>query len=575
MATVASDNQATRSIPGVGSAVPGGSVGTYKARRFAAPRTSKTGTARLAVPKSVPLEQLEKMLDADKTAVDAMKRDVLQCQEDDLAETHKQVTLLRQTHDKLKVQEQGLEHKHQEITRELEIVKRGITTDNRSKASALEQQRQQLQERIQENESVVHEVLLQKERLGFMTKRLANGVLEVKKEAKRLQVALSATEHELASCEGHFQQSKQELQTEEDRLSKLQEKVAQRRELQERSLTGLQRIHEERSLQLDRQSARVKERDDIMARSNGEMRSDEEEKLARTCVVRNVFCSVLQKKVEDERQALTSLEDKFQEIKNATGLSEVDDIINRYQSRAAKNQQLHLMAEEIRQRSELSRKENAENLQILDELTAVNKNQSGNRDIYQEVDLIDQALASSRKQGDDAAERANRLSVTVDRLRDTLARFMSKVDNKTHSTVSNEKLPEMFSQLDSKISQMMKAVNAALLKDDRGDKASDGRAKDGSSGGPKFSLESINVNRVLYHNMMAVEPDTSTRNMRIKAHQSEEGEKYKRKILLGQEYISDGEEEDDSSDVGALHDHNQPVQQDDAGPDADPFVDRA
>lgn len=47
--------------------------------------------------------------------------------------------------------------------------------------------------------------------------------------------------------------------------------------------------------------------------------------------------------------------------------------------------------------------------------------------MYQEVDLIDIALASARKQCDDAKERANRLSVTVDRLRDALSRFMSKV----------------------------------------------------------------------------------------------------------------------------------------------------
>lgn len=52
---------------------------------------------------------------------------------------------------------------------------------------------------------------------------------------------------------------------------------------------------------------------------------------------------------------------------------------------------------------------------------------SGNRDMYHEVDLIDVALVSARKQCEDAKERANRLSVTVDRLGDALSRFMSKV----------------------------------------------------------------------------------------------------------------------------------------------------
>lgn len=64
---------------------------------------------------------------------------------------------------------------------------------------------------------------------------------------------------------------------------------------------------------------------------------------------------------------------------------------------------------------------------------------SGNRDMYQEVDLIDIALGSARKQCDDAKERANRLSVTVDRLRDALSRFMSKVRPGGGRPASNEK----------------------------------------------------------------------------------------------------------------------------------------
>lgn len=70
------------------------------------------------------------------------------------------------------------------------------------------------------------------------------------------------------------------------------------------------------------------------------------------------------------------------------------------------------------------------------DLHRVQEASSGNRDIYQEVDLIDVALGSARKQCDDAKERANRLSVTVDRLRDAISRFMSKVGRRHHSSRS-------------------------------------------------------------------------------------------------------------------------------------------
>ena len=38
----------------------------------------------------------------------------------------------------------------------------------------------------------------------------------------------------------------------------------------------------------------------------------------------------------------------------------------------------------------------------------------------------------------------------------------TQVDNRTHYPASNDKLPEMFAQLDAKISQMMKAVSSLL-----------------------------------------------------------------------------------------------------------------
>lgn len=41
-------------------------------------------------------------------------------------------------------------------------------------------------------------------------------------------------------------------------------------------------------------------------------------------------CVLLDEKVEDEQRQLGALEDTFQQIKNTTGLSDVDDIIDRW-----------------------------------------------------------------------------------------------------------------------------------------------------------------------------------------------------------------------------------------------------
>ncbi|CAM9265222.1 unnamed protein product [Phaeothamnion confervicola] len=490
-----------------------------------------------------------------------MRREVLSTQQQEVMESREQLSLLKRSHDKVRSAADALERNHDAVAQELELFRQAVAA--RDAATPAERSIARLREELAATEAQVQRRGIARERLSFMLKRLAREVLEIKKLAAGAQGRLQGTDTELASCEAQFQQSKQELRSEEDKLARLRDKVAQRRRLQEQSLAGLHTLTEERGAQLTRRDDRVRVRDEMVAQSSGMVRSDKENKLARTCVVRNVYATVLQKRVEAEAARLQELEDAFQQIRNATGLADADDIIARYLSRAQKNQQLHVMAEDIRQRIDLLRREDQQHHQLLEDLRAVTEASSVNRDMYQEVDLVDVALTSARKQCDDAQQRADRLSLTVDRLRDALARFMSRIDNKPHPTASNEKLPEVFAQLDAKISQMMKAVNAALIKEDRGP-AGGAPGAGASDGKDSFSkIDSANVNKVLYHNMMATELDTSARNVRVAPARPDDSDKSKRKILLGPEYISDNEASDGDRPAGAADELR------------DPFVDRA
>ena len=57
------------------------------------------------------------------------------------------------------------------------------------------------------------------------------------------------------------------------------------------------------------------------------------------------------------------------------------------------------------------------------------------------------------------------------------------MDSKTHPVAPQSKLPEVFAQLDAKITHMMKAVSSALFKDDRdGGVASSSSSADGGGG---------------------------------------------------------------------------------------------
>lgn len=72
--------------------------------------------------------------------------------------------------------------------------------------------------------------------------------------------------------------------------------------------------------------------------------------------------------------------------------------------------------------------------------------------------------------------------------------MLSQVDSKTHPVAPQSKLPEVFAQLDSKLTHMMKAVSAALAKDDRGVGSA---PSGGSSGVPAETSTSKDVVRAV------------------------------------------------------------------------------
>lgn len=59
-----------------GEQTSGGTVGTYKGRKFVPKEKATAAAARLKIPKNVNLEGLHQAMEEDSTAVDVLKREV-------------------------------------------------------------------------------------------------------------------------------------------------------------------------------------------------------------------------------------------------------------------------------------------------------------------------------------------------------------------------------------------------------------------------------------------------------------------------------------------------------------------
>mmetsp|Transcript_12778 Transcript_12778/g.16472 ORF Transcript_12778/g.16472 Transcript_12778/m.16472 type:complete len:669 (-) Transcript_12778:230-2236(-) len=565
--------------------------GTYSRRRF----VTKVGNKHIKMGKHIGLEAVDDALNEDATTIEVMRREVLDSQKMELAQARAELSQLRRTHDRLKDETTAKQKLVQELTRQLEELRRMSNPENFQSAPGETQTAlhvQKIEAQVQENHSKVQAAIIQKQSLHHMIRRLTDEILSIKKSTKKLQQQMRSVDNELSSSTLHYQHAKQELKNEERKLDSLKNKVDARKKQQEDRMQGLERIMEERSIIMERQEERLKKRDEIIARSAGEIMEDEEERLKRAYVVRNVYSTVLEERVTQHRDELTKLENTFQQIKNVTGLSDVDEIVEKFLSRSEKNAQLEALAEEIRGRIDGLKTGNQQLKQRLADLASAAEGSAGNREVYQEVDLIDEALASARKHCEEARDRANRLHVTLDSLRDALVRFVRKVDSlptagpsvgigaggsttkpgtagmgsanatgvltsmnntprvpsaglgmragsagRTVGDASSLSLPDLVTLLDTKISQVMKAVNAALIKEDRGQSSMPTSVSPSRRGSREdlngadstkelsFSkLDTTNISKLLYHSLMTAEPDTSERNLRATRRASQVNE---------------------------------------------------
>jgi len=227
-------------------------------------------------------------------------------------------------------------------------------------------------------------------------------------------------------------------------------------------IVGIKKTIEDRGLLLVRQEERNKRKDEIMTKAD--LGVDEEAKLKRMNVIRQLYTTILEKKMTDDEETLAQLENTFHRLKNVTGLSNVDEVVNKFLSRSEKNSQLRTVAQDLQSRIETLKEENKGSKVMLADVIRRTEANAGNREVYKEVDLIDMAVNSAAKICDTSKMRSTRLSVTIGEMRETIGRFLSKVSNELVATPMITELPDKIHQLDNKITEMMKVVSANLAK---------------------------------------------------------------------------------------------------------------
>lgn len=118
---------------------------------------------------------------------------------------------------------------------------------------------------------------------------------------------------------------------------------------------------------------------------------------------------------------------------------QIKEAISRYQTQAARIERLQQQDAELKASTTLQLKKKQELSEHLVQTQVKIQQLASSRQIYQEVDLKDHALANATKEYEEAKERDFRLRLHIESLKQSIPRFLTKL-TKTFHMKPNENL---------------------------------------------------------------------------------------------------------------------------------------
>jgi len=422
-----------------------------------------------------------------------------------------------------------------------------------------------------------------------MLNRLEGDRLLLDKQLERLQHLKKEAERE----HHHVKQMTHNQRQRRNQLEKKRRELADRIRLatakREKRLEEAREALKEQVRMQTRRETREKKRRQIALEVAGDLGEEEEERLKKQYVTKQMYATFLAGKLEKNVARSSALQQGFQKIKNATGLSEVDDILQKYLTRDDTFESLQKAAKDAEDQIDTASAEQRELQTSLESIQLQGVAGQGNRTLYREIDQFDSELSEARKMCNEYKDRSMKASMTLEDVRQCVVKLARKLDipSDTKELPAPELLPGLLNGIEIKVrdiveslatftstmerKKMLQAKEAAAQtggsgagdeldqKTNAGDSNTFGttnmlgvnESKEGGRGerdpshpshpSPSGSLgavrrssatstgtgnkdtHSIIGNRardMLYNSLMAVEPDTSVRNIRVLSKQA-------------------------------------------------------
>lgn len=454
------------------------------------------------------MDDLARMLENDELALLNMKKDITEVQKIEIIKGRKQLLDIKKEHDAIFIintmREKEVKDLHdrcktlEHITEVKEV--NGSVASNKLKSLNAE-----LEETLEALAAEQRTLKMQNHMLTTLHEEIA----ECRIESGNIIFEIEKTNHEIGGVEGTLRLSKQELSEQEKNLAEITTTLKNRKEQREEKMGHLNSMVVDGEMSI----AKLQNTVDSPPRSRG---SKKWTKGGRTNLSSFGFSSTTHEPTIIQENITTSVN------KNSNLSETIQEIIERYKSRKSRLDKLNVLDEDLKEYLTTQKEKKVLLTAQLEQTASRHQQLASSRQVYQEVDMKDTALAVARKECDECKERECRLKNHIESLKRSFPRFLTKITKMTHPIPTDDQLPYAVHKLEDEISKLVKTIDTALLKDATAEDVATISQQTGTGGEVTSEIGRLQklpgysrLQRQLFFNLMSARPDTTDKNVRI------------------------------------------------------------
>ena len=242
-------------------------------------------------------------------------------------------------------------------------------------------------------------------------------------------------------------------------LLKLQSLVGEERRAREKELTERRNAVTAREEMHTRMVEREKARQDIVLEAKGDLSTEAEEALKKNLVTNALHHQLNQNVMEGEQQVMSAYEAAFRKIKEATGVGDVNEVIQKFVTQKDTEKNLMTMTREAQARIDQLADERTQTKHQVDEMKYSG---AGGQSSRQEVEACEKKLAEATSSQDRVKTRHGRLTKVFVDIRAGIEHMSDKLEpvklDQPAVPVSDDTIVDVMYQCESKLLKMFGVV---------------------------------------------------------------------------------------------------------------------